>query len=308
MTMLGVVPEWIRLLFLPAHLQIDYMPQEIERADRLDWPQLLGALLALLLTLGAIRARRREPVLAFAACWVAVTLFPVSNLAIATGLTLAERTLFLPSVGAVLAVGTGVSWLERQRVNLSVRLRRTAVMAGGLVIGLAAAKSAARQPVWRNNESVVDQMLVDSPRSYRSHWWRGRRLHLARDFVGAEREFRLAIELFPSDARLLADLADRYVVWDRCEDAVPLYRRSLALDPQRPWLQGRLIRCLALLGRFEEARQAGTALAGREPAAKRYLELVDSLARLGAPACRDEGDSASGPAGGANSTCRVIVE
>ena len=280
LTMLAVVPEWLRLLFVPAHLQVDYMPQEIQRAETFGLPQLLGVLLVLVVVLGAVRARRRQPLLTFAACWVAVTLFPVSNLLVASGLTLAERTLFLPSVGAVLALGTGVSWLTSRSASWPAVWRRVGVGIGALVLAVAAARSALRHPVWRNSRTVVDQMLIDSPRSYRSHWWQGRRRYLARDHASAERKFRLAVELFPNDAMLLADLADRYLVWDRCEEAVPLYRRSLAIAPERRWLHRRSIRCLARLGRFQEARhEAAIALAGGKLDAAKDLEYVDSLAR-----------------------------
>ena len=36
--------------------------------------------------------------------WVAIAVLPVSNLILPTGILLAERTLYLASVGAVLAV------------------------------------------------------------------------------------------------------------------------------------------------------------------------------------------------------------
>ena len=65
--------------------------------------ELLG--IALLILAGALiwATLRRAPVVAFGITWMAVTLFPVANLVVPTGIVLAERTLFLPSVGFVLA-------------------------------------------------------------------------------------------------------------------------------------------------------------------------------------------------------------
>jgi hypothetical protein len=288
LTMLGVVPEWMRLLFVPIHLQVDYMPQEVQQASTFGLPQLLGTFILLGAVGGAVRARRRQPVVTFAVCWAGLTLFPVSNVLVPSGVTIAERTQFLPSVGATLVLGTWIAWLATRSVGWPATQRRMALGIGAVVVAAATARSALRQPVWRNSNTILDQMLVDSPRSYRAHWWQARRFYKARDHAGAEREFRLAVELFPRDAALLADLADHYGVWNRCDEAVALYRRSLAIAPERAWLHGRLVRCLARLGRLQEAREEGSKGAARgHVGTADALRYVDSLAGV-SPADPDE--------------------
>jgi Flp pilus assembly protein TadD len=159
-------------------------------------------------------------------------------------------------------------------------MRRVVVGVGAVVLVVAAGTSALRQAVWRNSRTILDQMLIDSPKSYRSHWWQARRLYQKLDRAGAEREFRLAVALFPDDAMLLADMADRYVVSHRCDEAVPLYQRSLTIAPQHRWLRGRLIRCLSRLGRLREARdEAFAARARGEPGSAEALEYLDGLIR-----------------------------
>lgn len=109
LTMLRVAVAWMRLLIWPAHLQTDYSPQEIVASTSLGPIEIYGALLLVSLALSAWLLRRRAPVYSFAVCWCAVTLFPVSNLVVPTAIVLAERTLFLPSVGFVLGVGAVVA-------------------------------------------------------------------------------------------------------------------------------------------------------------------------------------------------------
>ena len=106
-TMLGVVPEWVRLLLVPLRLSADYSPQRIAIATDFGLDQVVGLLMLLTLLLLIWHTRRRAPVAAFGVVWVLVALLPVSNLLLPTGVLLAERTLFLPSVGAMLAVGGG---------------------------------------------------------------------------------------------------------------------------------------------------------------------------------------------------------
>jgi hypothetical protein len=241
-TMLGVVPEWARLLFIPVHLQADYMPQEIPLAAGLGTRQLVG--LTLLAAAVAIASRpRRFPVPTYAVFWLAITLFPVSNLAAPTGILLAERTIFLPSVGAAIGLAAVVESVTR-RQPFTRRLQLLLAVAGALVLAVGLVRSARRQPVWRDERSHIAALLVDAPRSYRTHWIHAHRLASAGDRAGAEQAFRRALDLFGGDARLLGEMADRYSTQGRCPEALSLYRRSLALEPAGQFDRGRYRRCL----------------------------------------------------------------
>jgi hypothetical protein len=243
-TMLGVVPEWARLLFIPVHLRADYMPQEIPLAGGLGARQLLGV--ALLAAAAAIASRpRRFPVPAYAVTWLGITLFPVSNLAAPTGVLLAERTMFLPSVGAVVGLAAILERVVHRR-PLKPRMRLLLGVAGALVLAVALARSARRQLVWRDERSYLAALLVDAPSSYRTHWIHAHRLARAGDRAGAEQAFRRALDLFGGDARLLGEMADRYSTQGRCREALALYRRSLALQPAGQFDRGRYRRCLKI--------------------------------------------------------------
>ena len=282
LTVLGVVPEWFRLLFLPIRLKLDYLPQEIPRAGSFGLRQLLGAILLLASGAVAARARRREPILAFAILWCAVTLFPVSNLVVVTGVILADRTLFLPSVGATLALGVAISWLAARATRWTSARRYALLFAGLTVLAIAAVRSAVRHPVWRNTRTFKAQALADSPRSYRPHWWEAKRLYLARDPAGAQREFGLALALFSDDPDMLADAANHYAALNRCAEAIQLYRRTLLLAPQKRWIHRRIIGCLVSTGRLPEARQEAVAAISRgDPLAREALAEVDSVMRAG---------------------------
>ncbi len=280
-TMLGVVPELLRLLFFPARLKVEYAPQEIRLATSFGLSQAVGSALLLAIGIAAVRLRRQNPAIAFAALWMAVTLFPVSNLVIPTGALLAERTLFLPSVGAVMAAGATISWIADRMETWTTLRRRIALALGVLVLAAGLVRSAVRQTVWRDNRTVFDQMLVEAPRSYRSHWIHGRRLFQQRDQAGGDRELARALDLFPNDPALLAQVADRYRASGRCGEAVLLYRRSLLIDERAHYLRPRIIGCLVQGGRLEEAREeAAKGMLARSPDAQHDSARVDSLIRL----------------------------
>src|SRR5439155_3552473 len=62
LTMLGVVPQWIRLLLWPARLAAEYAPPEIDIAQGLSVTQLPGFLLLGSIVGLAIALVRRRPV------------------------------------------------------------------------------------------------------------------------------------------------------------------------------------------------------------------------------------------------------
>lgn len=252
LTMLGVVWVWTRLLLWPAALSADYSPQEVPIADGLGPLQFAGvSALAVALYFG-LRFRRLAPVVAAGLLWVAVALIPVSNLLAPTGIVAAERTLFLPSVGLVLAVAGLVElWARGPRSLLGRRLAGAIFLT---LLGLGVWKSAARHPVWKDNSTLFARTIVDAPRSY---WaWR----NYAGDMVlkGREPEARSAYEqaltLFDRDPQLLDDRASFERRTGHCDRAVDYFRMALALDPGRHMTAARLIGCLSALGRFDEAR------------------------------------------------------
>jgi len=166
LTMLQVVPKWLRLLVWPAHLQIDYSPNEIVASTGMGPHELLGLALLAATVVAIVAARRRAPGVSFGLLWCAVALFPVSNL-VPTSIVLAERTLFLPSVGMVIAVCGAASLLAQVSTrNPNVRLRALAAACAVLVL-LGVGRSAARHRDWRNAAHIWIVSAHDAPRSLR---------------------------------------------------------------------------------------------------------------------------------------------
>lgn len=159
LTAVAALADIARLLLLPATLRVDYSPAERTAVHSLfDVRLALGLLcLALWIALLIIAWRRQRRVEAYGLGWIGIAFLPVSNLLFSSGVLLAERTLYLPSVGLALAAGVVLARLPAQRFNLILTL---IVFAGAI-------RSAVRTPVWRDDLSVTESIFKDSPRSYR---------------------------------------------------------------------------------------------------------------------------------------------
>lgn len=159
LTAVAALGDVVRLLIAPLTLRVDYSPAErtIVRS-LLDGRFAIGlACLALWIGLLVLAWRRGRRVEAFGLGWIAIAFLPVSNLLFSTGVLLAERTLYLPSVGLALAAGAALARLPADRLRWVVAL---IVLAGAI-------RSGVRTPVWRDDAAVTASILEDSPASYR---------------------------------------------------------------------------------------------------------------------------------------------
>jgi len=284
LTMLAVVPHWFRLLLWPAHLQGDYSPREIEQATTWGIDQTQGATLLLLAVLLTLLSWKRYPVIAFGLLWTGIGLFPVSNVLVPTGIVLAERTLFLPSVGMMIALG-GLAALILARLRDAGRpARLVAAALFGAVLVMGTTRSASRQTVWKDQFTFWHQTTIDAPLSYRARHAMAQLLFHAGARGQAEREYRMAIALYPKTWGAQVDLADRLRLDGQCEPAIPYYRQALVIDSEHGSARASMIACLFHLGRYGEARnesREGLAYA-RSPHEvvifQRFLAVADSAA------------------------------
>ena len=252
LTMLGVVPQWTRLLLWPQELQADYGPNEIVAARAWGMSQSLGAAILCGVAWLLLWGRKRWPSFAFGLVWTAVAVLPVSNVLVPSGIVLAERTLFLPSMGVALAGGAlfGLLWT---RVMARRPLAWATAATFGLTLTLGLARSVCRTEVWRTQETLLRQTVVDAPRSYTAHLAMARFLEDSFDAAGAARHYRAAVALVPAVQHRERIRAETFRHAGYCRSAVRHYRRALLITPTDTSLRHGLALCLAQEGRDRRA-------------------------------------------------------
>jgi hypothetical protein len=292
LTALGVVPEWLRLFYWPARLSADYGPPDIPIAQGIAIWQLPGFLLLVaVLALGVI-LRRRERVITFGIAFVVITLLPASNFLIPAGIVLAERTLFLPSVGAMLVLGATLVVIARELRTRGADMRRVTVVAstfGALALLTGAVRSSERTTVWRTNDSLFRALVVDAPFEYRAHYMLGAWEFSKKDKREGEAEYRKALSLFPYDPFLSYNLAEQYRMVGLCAPALPLYKWTHELDPKFPLGHGAYAWCLLNESQYDDAKlQAYAAIrnGANIPAMRRIIFIADSAKAVDAASAR----------------------
>jgi len=142
---------------------------------------------------------------AFALLWFMATIAPVSNVFFLSGVLLAERTLYLPSVGFAVALGAGAAALLRRR-RLAALALTTAVLA------LFALRSWTRSSTWASTERALVTLVQDRPEAGRALWLLGDMLAERGEHEGASAAYREAVGRLDSAYWLLRALG-----WDAVE-------------------------------------------------------------------------------------------
>jgi hypothetical protein len=221
-------------------LSADYGPQVIPVRTGISLEAIAGGLVAAGIAALGIGMRRRLPAMAAAAFAAALCYLPTSNLLFASGIVLAERSLYVPVLLVSAAVGYAL-------VAAQARWSAGRANAGLVVLALAlAATSLTRLPTWRDNRSFLLTLLADHPESYHAHASAAAVLAGLRDTAGARREYAIADSLFAGDPHVAAAEALYLAGLGDTARAAMLAARARAVRPrERDALRAQFLVALA---------------------------------------------------------------
>lgn len=259
---------WAQLLAWPVHLSADYSPDAFVPATTFSVAHAAALLLVAGAVAGAWTLRRRAPGALAGLAWFVVTASVAMNVVVPTGVLLAERVLYLPSVGA--AIIAGALW-ERIYVRAWPRFRRAAWLLTSVALGLLAARTLTRIPVWRDGEHFYAALVHDAPDSYRSYWAKGARAFEQHDARTGEREFLHAIRIYPGDPAVLQELGERYLAAGLAGPADRYLTIAYRLDSTRADAAVQAIAARLRLGHFDSAAALGDDALRRFPDATTLL-------------------------------------
>jgi Flp pilus assembly protein TadD len=185
--------RYLRLLVLPAHLSPQY---RIAPPEGLLEPTVLAGAVLLAATAGlaAWALARRHPA-GGSLAWYLVSVLPVCGLLpIIVPSPVADRYLYLPSVGACIFA----AWALKALAGRLGRTGRTAVVLSLVVVSVTfAAKTWRRNQVWRTSEALWSSVLAADPLNYNAHTNLAASLYERGDLEGAREHYQRAADLAP---------------------------------------------------------------------------------------------------------------
>jgi len=207
-----------------------------------------------------VRLWKTGPVVVFGLAWIAIGIAPVHNVVVPAGIVLAERTLFLPSVGSVMVVAAllaGVAQSSAWQRGPVVRWGVATLLT--VVVALGAARSWSRYHVWRSQIGLWTQTLIDAPDSYRAWVALGSLMIRPEHFELGVRFTERGIGIYPNPAVMIG-LGQTLQNHGACDRAIPIYQRALAINEFAPG-RSEYLSCLTWEGEYDLAyREAMTGI------------------------------------------------
>jgi len=239
MTAVTVLGEYLRLLVWPVNLTTDYSFNQINLVTTPADPGFLAALVSCLALLGGAavlwrgeRGRRIAFGILFFFCAIAA----VSNIPFAIDTVMAERLLYLPSVGFCLVLAAlfclaGCSNIEGNEDGTRVRRRRlVAFLVVVIAVGYGT-RTLIRNRDWRNDRTLLGSAALVSPNSARVHCALGVDAFARGEMAQAEKSFGRALEIYGEYPTALYALGAVRLQTQQLQDAREVLARAVAVSP-----------------------------------------------------------------------------
>ena len=205
------VPRYLWKTVWPANYSVFYPHPGTWRA----WHVAASAALVAVVSVLAVWQLRRRPYLAVGWFWFLGMLVPVSGI-VQVGLqSMADRYVYLPGIGLIVAA----VWATAEAIRQFPTLRVPAAVITIAIVCALSVQTVRQQRHWETTYDLFDHALKVDP----NNW-------LAHDMVGL-------------------------VYWGRGDDAsaIPHFERSIRLNPRHPNAHHHLALSLSRLGRYDEA-------------------------------------------------------
>ena len=253
MTVMGIIGRYLKLLVLPWRLSGDYSFNQIPLYGAGNAGSDIGAWMSILavglLIAAAVYLRKRERLFSWGVLFLLIMMLPTSNLILTIGSIMAERFLYLPSIGFCAALAVILL-----KISGSTRLR---LALPAVVICLLGIRTFQRNADWQDELSFWKSTVAASPASFKAHMVYG-------DTIIAEAERK--------HDRPLAEAVDEAIPEEETAQSI-LEGKALPLKWQNINIYLHLAKDYRLKGEFLD--DAGH----HEEAARFYQKSLDTLTK-----------------------------
>ena len=284
LTAVKVIGKYLWLFFWPAHLSPDYsylaFPLFGWNLARWEDAKTLVALAAALgaILLAVICRRRWKPVSFFMGFFL-IALMPTANLIILIGSIMAERFMYLPSIGLAGCLVAAIRWMSS-----SWRMSASAVrIATALACLVLMARTYSRNFDWHDSLSLWSSAVEVCPDSARPHMNLGIALSAVPGRLpDAIAEYQTALRIWPNSSQEHYNLGQALLrMPGRTEDAIAEFQAALRIEPDSPTAHYNLGLLLERTDRFADAITEFQAAVHSQPDfALAHNNLGNLLARL----------------------------
>lgn len=243
-TRMEILWVYLGLLFVPINLSWDYSFNQIPVIDFSSPIAWISLVVHLAMIVFAIKMYKKKSEITFGILFYLITLAPVSNIFFLFGATLAERFLFLPSIGFCIAIGFALPLVFKINVSTFKGENKTkligTVAAVCLLFGVMTHN---RNKDWESNLTILEAGAISSPNSARAHSALAAQYRIqgetssdgrvrSENFKNAIAEFKEALRILPENSFSLYNLGLTYQMTGDTVNAMKTYQTTLHYAPE----------------------------------------------------------------------------
>jgi len=236
LTALKVIGNYLTLLLFPIRLSADYSFNQIPVSTTIFTPDVLFSLFLIVTTMGlSLWCSRKVKILSFSIFFFFITLSITSNLLIIIGTIMAERLLYIPSLGfCIFVVALGqkvlVKVAQKQRAFYSCSL----VAIIFLLISFYAIRTWLRNGDWKDEARLFSSVIRSAPESARGHSQMAAVYFQNGDYEMALKEAKRAVEIYPDYKEAHYCLGTTYNKIGQYDKAIVELTHALRIHPRYP--------------------------------------------------------------------------
>lgn len=247
-TALFMQGKYLWLMAFPHPLSYDYSFQQIPLYGFTSWQVWASIILIIALLYAGIKGLLNKTIIGFGITWYAITMFITSNLFFVIGATMAERFLFIPSVGLCMAGAyLFVKYLAKaiDKLDSPLAMMKQSAMLSVLlliVLTLYSFKTVSRNMDWKNSNALFLADISTSPNSYNVNYNYGT-VYLSHKAVQeqdasrrqeylseAVKAFERAVQIDTLASDAFINLSSAYYQQGRYADAFIAVKKALRVD------------------------------------------------------------------------------
>lgn len=237
---------YLEKMFWPKSLAIFYPYTPTEPGELI-----CQILLLVLVSVICIRLRRTRPYLLAGWAWFVITLLPVIGLMQVGMQSMADRYVYLPSIGLFIGVVWGLAGLANRS-----NLWRAGVVGGAATLIVICILDTRHQlHHWRNNITLFTHAVEVTPQNnFVGYFFLGNAYGEAGDLESAANSFSSALAIAPGFKEGRIKLGYALLLQKKYPEAETQFRELLRVFPQNPYAHESLGHALAGQGQYDEAQ------------------------------------------------------
>ena len=269
-TSFGIILDYIWIMILPVNLKVLYDTPLKE--SFFDWKVIFSLFLLAAVFISTLLSYRKDKTVFFIAVWFFITILPVSNIVPLKPTMMAERLVYIPSIGICLLGGL-VSY-KICRIGSPLFSYSKAFIP--IMFSILSLITFQRNKLWANETVYFEKAVEDAPQNAYAHHNLGDVYRKTGRMKQAISEWQKAVEIYPLHPEANNSLANVALMQGDYPEAVRRYRVALKGRPENSESHYNLALALERLGNTDEAISHYREFIGR--ASPNYQNIIEQVA------------------------------